>query len=460
MAATATLQLTSPARPAEPFGLNGADRDRPPLPGWRTPEIDQATNRRGEPLRVLAIHNYHVDRGGMEVLFETVNALLEERGHHVVRRTADSGTIVTLGQKLSAFASAVHSPSWRDRIRETIERERIDIVHLYNVWPLISPSAMTGAAQAFGGLGVPVVLMLQDYKLTCPAGQHLRNGKLCTRCVDGREYFAALHGCRNGRVWSSAYALRNAITRRRGIVRDGVTLYLPCSRFIAEHHVDAGFDAGRMHLLPNFTDIAAEAAEPAGEYVAYVGRISPEKGLPVLIEAARRGGVPVRIAGDAKQHPELVADLPENVEHVGPLRRDRLGEFYSRAAFAVVPSVWYEAFGIVAAEANAHGLPVIASRIGGLAEVVVDGVTGQLVPPGDPGALAEAMRTLWTDRDLCRRMGSVARTYATRELSRERYFRRLSAAYARAYEAHRGSVPRHLLPQPAVLNPEREAVHV
>ena len=408
-------------------------------PGLCGSDLAEVFNDDGEPLRVLNVHNHHAGPGGFEVFFFGVSEILRHYGHHVATFERDNAAIHTAFEKLSAFGSAIYSPSSRRAFERVLRDERVDLVHLNNIWPLVSPSVIDACRDA----DVPVVMSMQDYKLTCPAGQHLREGKVCEKCMNGREYWAAVHGCRNGRVWSTAYSVRNVVNRLRGPFHDGVTLYLPCTRFVADHLVRGGYDAGKMHVLPDFTDLpdVADADGPprSGGYVGYVGRISPEKGLDVLIEAARRTGLPVKIAGSHAAMPELLRDLPPGVEFVGKLSREELPAFYRGARFNVVPSVWYECFGIVTAEAQGYGNPVIASRIGGLPEVVEDGVTGLLVEPGDAANLAAAMRRLWDDPALNRRMGEAARERAGREFTPNVFYGRLAAAYRRAVDLHRAA---------------------
>lgn len=408
------------------------------------------------PLRILVAHNHHADPGGFEVFFHGVTALLRRHGHHVVTFERDNASLDSLWQKVPAFGSAIHSPSSRRAVAELLRDEQIDLVHLNNLWPLISPSVIDACRDA----GVPVVMSLQDYKLTCPAGQHLRDGRICTKCLGGREFWCAAHGCRENRVQSTAYAVRNIVTRLRGTIHDGVTLYLPCSQFIADHHVRGGYDAARMHVLPNFTDLPddTEASNPSteGGYVAYIGRISPEKGLPVLIEAARQTGLPVRIAGNAAKMPELARTAPPNVQFVGKLSREQLPTFYREARFSVVPSTWYECFGIVAAESLGYGRPVIVSRIGGLPEVVEHERTGLLVTPGDPADLAAAMRRLWDEPDTLRRMSLMARERAQQAFAPQVFYRRLVNAYAKATALHRHEAASHPRPTRITSLPVRD----
>jgi glycosyltransferase involved in cell wall biosynthesis len=175
-----------------------------------------------------------------------------------------------------------------------------------------------------------------------------------------------------------------------------------------------------------------------GRYAAYVGRISREKGLDVLLEAARQTGLPVRIAGDPAGHPSSVERAPGNVRFVGRLDRAGIAGLLAGARFLVTPSIWWEVFGLVAAEAMSREVPVIATSMGGLPEVVEHLRTGLLVPPNDAGALAGAMRRLWSLAPADRAaMGRAGREIVQRRFSPDVFYGNLMRAYARVSPAAR-----------------------
>jgi len=384
--------------------------------------------------KVLQAHNYHAVRGGMEVMFEHIVEMLRSRQHEVVVMKRDNNRITTFRDKLSAFRQALYSHSARAEMAATIRSTAPDIAHFHNLYPLLSPSVLEACRE----LDVPTVLRCGDYKLTCPTAQHLRNGIPCEACLEGKEYWCALNNCKGNLLASTAYAIRNMTARRSGRIRNNVTVYIVPTRFIKQQLIRGGYPGERIEVLPNMATIPAEApSPPAGNYVAYVGRISPEKGIETLLEAARATGLPVRIAGDPSPMPQLVRSAPDNVEFVGRLGQHELPAFYSAARVLVVPSVWFEVFGIVCAEAMGHRLPVIASRIGGLPEVLDDGVTGLLFEPGSSEELAEKIELVWNDDALCQRLGDAGRKRAVGQFSTEIYYERLMDLYNRALEMNR-----------------------
>ncbi|HRK29739.1 MAG TPA: glycosyltransferase [Tepidisphaeraceae bacterium] len=379
-------------------------------------------------MRILNVHNRHIGAGGTEMMFEAITRLLRSRGQEVISFEKDNRDLQTVWQKVNAFGSAVYSPSARREFARLLEAEKPDLVHAHNLYPQLSVSVLDACRE----VGMPVVLHVHDYKITCPTAQHIRNGRVCTECTGGKEHWCAIHNCRGSLPMSVAYALRNAFARASGKIHDAVSLYIGCSSFVRDLIVSNGYPAERAIAIPNFFDLPPFSGRSSdGEYVAYIGRISPEKGLDVLLEAAQQTRLPVRIAGDPTFMPGIEQRAPANVTFVGKLNRAATDAFLERARMLVVPSVWWEAFGLVGVEAMSRELPVIASNMGGLPEVVDDGITGLLTPPNDAAALGAAMRRLWDDRALARRMGLAGREKAERLYTPNAYYQSLMRAYGR-----------------------------
>jgi len=388
-------------------------------------------------MKVLQIHNYHQCRGGQEVMFETISRTLTEKGHDIFALKRNNADVQGLRGKLHAFNEGIYSRSVKEEISSIIQSKHPDIVHVHNVYTLISPSVLVACRR----YNVPVVIRCADFRfISCPIGSHLKNSSICERCIGGQEFWCALKNCKGNVCESLAYALRTMIARKYRFFKDNVTLYVPPSAFVRQRMIDAGFPQERIIVIPNMVFVPEAVKENScGKYIAYAGRISPEKGVDTLLTAAGRSGLPVRIAGDYSQNPEFVEMTPPNVRFVGLLNRDRLAGFYQNARFSVVPSICFETFGLVAAEAMSYGLPVIASRIGALPEIVEDGVTGFLFEPGNKEELAGKMKLLWENPDMCRQMGKAARDKVICEYGKDLYYRRLVETYQRAIELDEAS---------------------
>jgi glycosyltransferase involved in cell wall biosynthesis len=377
-------------------------------------------------VKVLNVHNVHAHPGGMEVVFIGLTKLLRARGHEVVELSKDNTQLKSLFSKLAAFGGAIYSRSVYREVRDLAERERPAVAHVHNLYPQFSTSALDALYDA----GVPVILHAGDYKLTCPTAQHLRHGAICEKCLGGREWNAALHNCRGNLPMSIAYAARNAWARVSGSVHRAVSVYACPTQFVADLLVRGGYPADRVRVLPNFLDLPdAPPTQRLGGAVGYLGRISGEKGIDILVEAARQVGCDTRIAGDATHAPQLVANLPPNVTLVGKVARDALDDFFAGLRVLVVPSVWYEVFGLVCIEALSRGVPVIASDIGGLPEVIAHEQTGLLVPPGDAVALATALRRLIDDEPFARALGERGRQSVRQRFSADAFYRQLRSLW-------------------------------
>jgi len=383
-------------------------------------------------LRILQIYNdYRSGGGGESVVVKATRDVLAKHGHCVRMLERDSRAIVTLGDKMSAFAKGVYSWHVKQEVVGIIRQFSPDVVHVHNLYPLLSPSVLAACRE----LGTPVVMTVHNFRLTCPTGTHLHRGAICERCRGGHNYWCILNNCQQNIAESVAYALRTAVAQWLGMFKRNVALFIAPSQFVKTRLIEAGFEEGRVMVVPNSSPIPYSSIVPSqGCYVAFVGRISPEKGIDTLLGAARFTGLPVRIVGDGPIRPRLADKSSQNVEFVGPLDRASIGGFYRGARFAVLPSLWFEPCPLVAIEAMSHGLPVIASRIGGLPEIVEDGVTGFLFDPGNAEDLASKMRLLWENPDLCRQMGRAGREKSCREYSEDAYFKGLMAAYEKAVE--------------------------
>lgn len=382
-------------------------------------------------MRILTVHNEYGAPSGEEAVIARIRRLLESRGHTVVAfiRTSRDIPRMRLG-KVRAFFSGIYSVASRRAMERVLRGVRPDVVHVHNVFPLISPSVLGACREA----GVPVVMTVHNYRLICPTGLFMVGGRVCTRCAGAREHWCVLRNCERSLAKSLGYALRNVVARKARLFLDNVAVYAALTEFQRRVLVAEGFPAERIEVVPNMA--APEGIEPTpgeGAYVGYAGRMSPEKGIAVLLAAARQlDGVPLRLAGDASRMPGLADEVPQNVSLAGFLGAAQLRRFYRGCKMVVLASTCFEGFPAMVAEAMLHGKPVVCPRIGGLSEIVDDGRTGLLFEPGDGADLAATVRHLWDRPDLCRRMGRAGRRKAEQEYSPSRYYVRLMGVYRKA----------------------------
>ena len=378
-------------------------------------------------MRLLQIHNHYRFRGGEDVMFEQICALLRENGHEVSVFERRSDTVQGLVGKLHAVGTSIYSPAAKRSVEALLKTARPELVHVHNLYPLVSPSIL----EACRDRCIPVVMRCPNYRLVCPTGLHLRNGNHCTRCHGGREYWCAITNCRGNIVESAAMALRNAMVRKWGLIASHVQMFVPPSACVKRRLVEAGIPADRIRVVPNTVGLPDTACDASrGSYVAFAGRLSAEKGADTFLRAAERlPHIPFRLAGEGDLHARLMEIAPTNVTFVGQLGRPELHDFYAGARMSVVPSVWEEAFGLVAAESMAFGIPVVASDIGALPEIIDRESTGMLFEPRNDEMLAEHIAALWSSPQRCRDMGMRGREKVQREYARDVYYKRILRVY-------------------------------
>ena len=392
-------------------------------------------------MKVLQVYNqYRSLFGGEETVVRLIDRLVRSHGGdtRLVMRSS-RGLDQSLSGKARAFFSGIYNPYGFVEIADVLDSFEPDIVHVHNLNPLFSPSVLV----EFRRRGYPVVMTVHNHAHTCPSLDHLSKGAVCEKCAGGREYHCVLQNCQGRFFVSAGYALRSACARLFRLYLDNVTMVIALNEFARSKLVQAGFDPSRIVVLPNPVEIPAVVSDPAdGEQAVFSGRMCPEKGVPTLLEAARMAPVVrVRLLGGGDRLQEYLDSAPKNASFAGQLDATAVENEYRRSKFLVVPSVWFEGCPLVILEAMASGLPVIASRIGGLPELVDDGVTGLLFEPGNANDLAGKMRMLWDDGARCREMGARGREKAAQEFELGRYWSRLRGVYESAIESHRRCTP-------------------
>ena len=381
-------------------------------------------------MRVLVLHNRYRESGGEDAVVAAEGKMLAEHGHvyrlFQVDNDSIRGPVATLATALRVHYSR---PS-RRRVAAELEAFAPDVVHVHNFFPLLSPSVYDACRDA----GVPVVQTLHNYRPICPSAYLLKDGRIWEVCVGGSAYRAVPHRLYRGSlVGTLSVARMIEYHKRRRTWHRKVDRFIALTAFVRDKFVEAGFPAERIEIKPNFTaDPGERGPAGAGEYALFVGRLSPEKGLATLLDAWRDVDFPLRVAGDGPLAARVRAAAPPGVQILGRLDAAEVGRQMDGARFVVVPSEWFETFGMVVIEAFARGRPVLASRIGGMAELIDEGVNGHAFEAGSRRGLVEAAARLAAHPDRCALMGRAAR---------ETYLRRFTPTinHRRLIEIYRGA---------------------
>ena len=395
-------------------------------------------------MRVLVVHNEYQQRGGEDVVADAESTLLRNHGHDVLsyRRNNVELSQQNMFEALGTGIEAIWASKSYRELEQILMRDEPDVAHFHNTFPLISPAAYYACSKA----GVPVVQTLHNYRLACPAGMFLRNGLVCEKCL-GRSvpWPGVAHACyRNSRVATSSVVAMLAAHRALRTWRLRVNTYVALTEFGRKKFIESGLPAERILVKPNFVSPDPGCSSSTGDYVLFVGRLAEEKGLDTLLRCWGRLGtsISLKIAGEGPLREELETlarrSNLRNVLFLGRLSSAAVLELMRGARFLVFPSRWFEGFPLTIAEAYASAIPVIAPRLGAMAEIVLERVTGMQFEPENEEDLSAKIEWAWSHPEEMCRMGRNARREYEAKYTAEQNYKALMNVYEHAQTRNGG----------------------
>jgi glycosyltransferase involved in cell wall biosynthesis len=388
-------------------------------------------------VKILFAHNRYQNLGGEDLAANAEMDLVARHGHTIELFEADNAEIVGLAGKAKTALGTIYSTSAKQAFEARIQSFKPDLVHIFNFFPLLSPSIHYACQE----VGVPVVQKISNFRLICPGGLLLREGRICEDCV-GRKipWPGVLHACyRGSRLATTAVTAMLATHHLLGTWKNLISAYIARTNFGREKLVEGGLPATKIAIIPCF---AADTGRPTygnRRLALFAGRLSAEKGITTLLSAWDRldGSTPMlKVAGDGPLKEEVTRRSDgERIDYLGALSRREVQTLMREAAFLIFPSVGYETFGLTIIEAFACGVPVFASRMGAMAEIVRDGDTGLHFTPGDPEDLAAKVEWACMHPKQMEAMGRNARAEYLAKYTPERNYELLIELYDRAIAA-------------------------
>jgi glycosyltransferase involved in cell wall biosynthesis len=378
-------------------------------------------------VKVLVVHNAYQERGGEDAVVEAQTALLRRHGHEVSEYRRHNDEVNTL-PKLQVAAGALWSQRSVREVSALLAAHRPDLMHVHNTFPLISPSVYSAAQQA----GVPVVQTAHNFRIACPQAMFLREGRVCEDCLGRAPWPAVRHACYRGSHTQSLVAAGVVqLHRSLGTWRHQVARWIALSNFSRTKLLQAGLPAERVEVLGQFVEEPAPITAAPRERLLFVGRLSPEKGLQTLAAAlALCPGIEVDVIGSGPEA-DALRGAPGLRLH-GALPPAAVMQAMQQARALVLPSIVFENFPRTLVEAFACGTPVIASRLGALAELVGDGHTGLSFEAGNANALAACLRRAVAEPQTMQRLGEAARSLYAERYSPQQHLLGLLQVYQRA----------------------------
>lgn len=391
-------------------------------------------------MKILLVHNYYGSTApsGENMVVGAELALLRSRGHRVSEFSRTSDEIRSTGA-LGMVQGALATPwnPWAKRaISSEITTKGADVMHVHNTFPLLSPSVFYGAARCAR------VLTLHNYRLFCPAAIPLRQGNVCTACIDSRSVLPSLwHRCYRGSALATApIAVNVALHRLMSTWHTEVDAFIALSDFQADLMVAGGLPKSRVFVKPNFypgrpSPVAWESRRAS---VVFVGRLSEEKGVRTLLEAWSHwgsGAPELRIVGTGPLQEELEKQAAGSpVTFLGQLQPEAAQKEIADARLLVLPSEWFEGFPMAVREAFAFGTPAAVSNLGPLPSIVTQGVSGVVFPPRNSQALLDSVRAVWTAPNVLERLGAGARRAFEAKYNEDANYETLMHIYDQAIE--------------------------
>lgn len=403
-------------------------------------------------MRVLAVNKFYHIRGGSDRYFFELARLQEEKGHQVIPFSMDherneptpyapffisrieffeDGGIF---HSLRAALRVLYSWEARQKIRRLVEATKPEIAHLHIICHQISPSILPSLKR----YGLPVVQTLHEYKRICPTYSLVAHGRVCERCKGHRYYQAVLQRCNRGSLAASLLnCLEMYLHKSLHIYEKNIDLFITPSDFMRRKMIEFGMNGQKIVHLPNF--IHVDLYQPSyeyGDYFLYVGRLIEIKGLFTLLRAMKgKRDSKLYMVGEGELRPELeryaAHEGVENVRFLGYRSGEELHSLIRNSMFTILPSEWYENCPMAVIESLALGKPVIGARIGGIPELIDEGVDGLLFQPGQVEDLAAKIEWFLENKHLLAKMGKAGRDKIKRKYGAEEHYRRIMELYSR-----------------------------
>lgn len=406
-------------------------------------------------MKVLLVNNYYYNRGGDCTYMFSLKELLEKHGHKVVvfsmkhPRNFDceySNYFVShidyidelgnnnISSGIKVLKRTLYSIESKKKIEKLIQYEKPDIAHVQNIHHHITPSILYSLKKN----RIPIVWTLHDYTLICPNTSFLAHGKICEKCKICKYYWPLFVRCKKDSIGASAMAALETVIHRLMRINDLVDVFIAPSRFLKAKFIEYGFDDNKLVHINHFIDYpVVQEKIQSDDYYLFVGRITEEKGVKTLIDAAiEADSSHLKIAGGGpllhtmKKYAKE-KDKNKIVEFLDHKSRNELLDYYKKCKFVVIPSEWYENAGLIIFESYACGKPVIGAGIGGIPEFVKDTERGLVFKAGDKDDLVATIKYMLNNPDLVAEMGENAKKYLVEMHRGEAHYREIIKIYDR-----------------------------
>lgn len=385
-------------------------------------------------MKILLSNKFYYRRGGDCIYMLNLEQLLISHGHDVAVFAMDYPENIETPwkqyfpqnmSKLMAFTRPFGSAEVKVKFNRLLDDFKPEVVHLNNIHTHLSPII----AELAHNRGIKVVWTLHDYKLLCPRYDCLRNGNdICELCFNEDKSSCKTYKCMKDSTLASLIGYKEATTWNRKRLEKCTDVFICPSKFMAQKMIQGGFTSKKLIPLCNFIDIdkCKKDTYEKENYYCYVGRLSHEKGIKTLIKAAKKLPYKLVIIGGGPLSDELKNETTNaNIEFVGYKQWDEIKEIVSKARFSVIPSEWYENNPLSIIEAQCLGTPVLGANIGGIPELIENGITGMIFTSRNVGELTQKIEDMWQHQFNYKEIATISQA----KYNSENYYREIMKIY-------------------------------
>ena len=340
-------------------------------------------------MKILFIHNKYQIKGGEDSVLENEMTLLKQNGHSLDLFSVTNDSIKSFFYKINIFLNINYSYNYKNQISKKIKP---DVIHVHNFFPILTPSIFDACIEH----NVPSVMTLHNFRLICPSALLMHNNKIYEKSIKNTAYSTIID-----KVYKNSYLGTYAVARmieyhkKNNTWKNKVSQFIALTNFAKNKFLEAGFLEHKIFIKPNFSSLKVKLDKNINRSGAlFVGRISDEKGIKILLKAWEKIDIKIKIIGNGPLKHLVENNDNSRIEYLGFMNQEQIFNEMQTASFLVFPSIWYEGFPMVIIESFANGLPIIASKLGSMGEIIEDKKTGLHFEPGSSKDLVEKVKFL------------------------------------------------------------------
>lgn len=380
---------------------------------------------------VLMAHNYYQVPGGEDTVFHNEVNMLEKNGHKVTKYTRHNDEIKSgVLSKLKLGIDTIFSFKTYKEVKKLIDENDIDVVHVHNTLPLVSPSIYYAARAK----RVPVVQTIHNFRLLCPGATFTRNGEICEDCVSKGLEQSLMHRCYRGSL-AQTFIMYAMLKFHRVIGTYDKINYITLTEFNKKKLLSLVKDESKIYVKPNFVEKREQNERTLEDYFVYIGRLDDIKGINFLVETWKEidQAIDLYVIGTGPEEEKVKKFIEENniknIKLLGFMRREEAFKIIEKSRAIIVPSKWYEGFPMTIAESFSLGVPVIGSKVGNIQSIIDDKNNGLLFEMNNKESLKEVIENTFYNKQKNKELGENAYKIFSQYYTDENNYKTLSSIY-------------------------------